>query len=120
MPTVRATTARNRPVVRNWWPSMSALPGGVVVVRQLLGQRVEVGVGVAAVEERDEERRHELQQAEDQRDVDVAHDLRGHEAAGEHRQQYVEAVPGQERGGGRDDEAAVARTELTELGARGE
>ena len=89
--------------------------GAVVVLGELAGQRVEVGVGVAGVDGGQHERRDELQQAPDEGDVDVAEELGAHEVVGEHRHQDVEPVPGQERGRGGDDEAAVAVTQLREL-----
>ena len=46
-----------------------------------VGDRVELPVGVPGVEPGDQERRDELEQAEDQRHVDVADDLDAHEVA---------------------------------------
>ena len=70
--------------------------------------------GEADVEHRDRERRHELQQAEQDADVDVAEDLVDHEVVGVVGEQDVEEVPGQEERGHREDEAAVLAAQLLE------
>src|SRR6478752_7766558 len=100
MPIVIATTPRKSTVVRSWSPSMSAPPlelGDVLLV-QPTRQRVEPVGRVAAVDPREQEGGHELEQSEDEGDVDVAPELVAHEVVGPVAHHDVEQVPGQERG----------------------
>ena len=87
-----------------------------------VGQRVELAVGPARVDERDGERRDELAEAEEQADRDVADHAGPHEPGGEHREQDVEEVPGEEERGRREDEPAELAAQLLELrsGLQGE
>src|SRR5688572_29176814 len=113
---VTATTAKNSAAVRNWLPSMSALL--LVAGGQLAGQRVELRCGVAAVEPSQRERGHELQQAENEGDVDVADELGAHEVGRPVGEDDIEQVPAQERGGRRENEVPVRRPQLGELVSR--
>ena len=86
----------------------------LLLVAELGGQRVQLPVGEADVEERDQERRDELQQAEHETDRDVPPELVRHEVVRVVGQQDEEEVPGEERGGEGEDDAAVPPSELLE------
>src|SRR5690348_13497808 len=88
------------------------------LLAQLLGQRVEPPGGEAHVPPGDRERRHELQQPEDQADGDVAPQLRRHEGGRVGGAQHVEQVPRQEQPGDREDERTQAVAEVLELRGR--
>ena len=115
---VTATTARKRIVERD--SELIARPprpwSVVVALLELARQRVRVLVHVPPVEPGDEERGGELQQPEDQGDVDVADDLGAHEVVGPVRHDDVEQVPGHERDGRGEHEAAEPLAQLHELG----
>src|SRR6185312_5920578 len=120
MPRVTATKTRNSVIVRlrAVWLGASAArsrsAAWTVVMGHLpdlgtdpVGDRVDLPVRVPGVEPGDHERRDELEQAEDQRDIDVAAEqLRAHEVPGVGAENDVERVPQEERDGHREDEAA--------------
>ncbi len=76
--------------------------------------RVKLPVRVADVPAGDGERGHELKQAHDQADVDVAPDLGGHELHRVVGQQDIGEVPEQECNGHRKDKAAVTFAQFLE------
>ena len=107
MPRVMATKARNSRIVRAALldrASARRVPAASALLRPRSRRAAcrrrgsSSAVGVARVQAQAmQERGHELQQPEDQRDVDVAEELGGHEVARPGRQHDVEQVPGQER-----------------------
>src|SRR4051794_24123880 len=100
-------------------PSGRGATGRELVVLQPLTHLVRDRVGRARrmpyVERRDHEGRHELEQAQDDAEVDVAEDRRLHEAGGIGREQDVEQVPGEEGHGHREGEAPEPPPQLGEL-----
>src|SRR3954470_21168377 len=99
---------------------LGGAPGGVRPGLQppahVVGDGVGAPRGVAHVELGDQERRHELAQAEEDAEVDVAEDLGLHERRRVRGEQDVEEVPDEERDGRRNDEAAESLAKLGELG----
>src|SRR3954471_24370434 len=98
---------------------LTAVGGGELVrleaLAHLVGDRVGAAGRVPHVERGDQERRHELPEAEQDPDVDVADDLGGHEVVRVAGEQHVEQVPGQEGHRHRDGEAAEPAAEFGEL-----
>src|SRR3954447_5103331 len=94
--------------------------GRVLVLLEALAHLVGDGIGgprgVPDVQLGDQEGRDELAQTEQQAQVDVAEDPRLHERRGERGEQDVQEVPGQERDGRGDDEAAKPLAQFRELG----
>ena len=80
-----------------------------------VGERVEIAVGPAGVDHRDDERGREVAEAEDQGDVDVAEHLLRHELRREDAEQDVEEVPRQEEPGHGEHEAAEPASQVGEL-----
>ena len=79
------------------------------------GARVEFTVREPDVDEGDQEGGDELAEADQNADVDVAPDLRGHEVMGERAEQHVGEVPEEEDRGHRKDEAAQPVPQFLEL-----